>query len=212
MEYITSKCPHCKYKYRNRESNVPKVQIGSTAFICPNCGNLIMDNIMTEYEFMTERERKTFESEKLLKSSLLGNVVMIMFGLFMAIGGFVIGDATSIIIGLIFGGACLYFSISNVINNVRLADNKVVEQYIFESLRRTSDKEYREFLISYYATLKRKKRYYNPLENRQQIMSEYIKFVPIENQKEFENEFKILKSKITTLDKVMSAKDVTTLN
>lgn len=57
MQYTTTKCPHCGYRTRNRESGVPKVELGQTLICCPMCGKPIIDPILTEYEFMSERER-----------------------------------------------------------------------------------------------------------------------------------------------------------
>ena len=58
MQYTTTKCPHCGYRTRNRESGVPNVDIGQTLACCPMCDKPIIDPIYTEYEFMSKREQQ----------------------------------------------------------------------------------------------------------------------------------------------------------
>ena len=63
-----------RYRTRNHQSNVPKVQIGAPVLRCPKCGNLIFDTINIEYEFMTDKERESFTTESAQSSSFLKNI------------------------------------------------------------------------------------------------------------------------------------------
>lgn len=53
---------------------------------CPKCGQLILDGIATEYEFMTDREREKITTAGLLERSYLGNIRIIFRAVLYVVG------------------------------------------------------------------------------------------------------------------------------
>ena len=116
MQYITTSCRNCGFRTRNHESNVPSLQIGAPISRCPNCGHLILDIFATEYEFMTERERKKFTTEAALAKSYPGNILLILFGLFF--GGGMILSGEMMAFGLIFCIGSIAIGIFKICRNL----------------------------------------------------------------------------------------------
>lgn len=141
MQYLTTKCRNCGYRTRNRETGVPKVQIGMPILICPRCGHLILDSISTEYEFMTDKEKERFSSQSAFAHSLLGNIFYIVFGLILLISSITIGGGY-IAFGIICGGGIIALGVYQIIKNQESCNNKDIEQAVYESLKRTENKDY----------------------------------------------------------------------
>ncbi len=171
MRYLTSKCPHCGYIFRNRESGVPSVQLGLPVLVCPTCNNSVFDEIQTEYDFMTDSERGRFISEKAMQKGYLGNIIFIVVGIFLLIAGISIGNEY-IAVGLIGGIGCILIGVSQIMKNKRFTDNKIIETYVYESLLRTSNSSYTSFLQNKYESMG-KKRKYSPVPNRNDFMIKY---------------------------------------
>ena len=187
MRYTTTKCSNCGFRTRNHESNVPSVQLGSPVLHCPRCGHLILDTIATEYEFMTDYEREKFTTSSLLFKSFLGNVLFIVVGLFILIGGLITGD-DYVVLGVIFGGGCLCLGICQIIRNLKMRNEHIIEQAIYESLKRTQNVAYVSFIKESY-TINKIKRNYHPFPGKVTFIRNYAFFEEketyLENMKEF---------------------------
>ena len=59
MVYVTTKCPHCNYLYRNREGN-PIHQIDSPFVPCPKCGEFFVDPYREEWITKSPTKRRFF--------------------------------------------------------------------------------------------------------------------------------------------------------
>ena len=174
MTYTTTSCKNCGFKTRRRESGVPDVQIGCPIIRCPRCGHLILDNIATEYEFMTEKERSKFNTDDALSKSYLGNILFIIIGLIILVGGIASGGGY-IVAGLIFGLACIALGIYQIIRNVKLSNDNVIEQAIYQSLKRTANQSYVRFLEAAYITNYMGRKYI-PFTEKEKFMKEYQHF------------------------------------
>ena len=187
MRYTTTSCRNCGFKTRHHESNVPNVQIGSPILRCPKCGNLILDSIATEYEFMTDKERAKFTTENAQTASYPGNILFIIVGFALLIGGIVLGGGY-IAAGLIFGGGCIWLGISQIIENNKMSSEHIIEQAVYESLQRTKNSDYVEFIKQSYSANKIK-RQYRAYVGKNVFMGKYKIFESresyIENMKEF---------------------------
>ena len=169
MKYTTTKCRNCGFRTRSHESNVPNVQLGAPILPCPQCGHLILDSIATEYEFMTDAEREKFKTDSALVRSYPGNVLFIIMGLFLLIGGIANGN---ILFGLLFGAGCIVLGISRIIENSKMADEQIIEQEVYESLQRTKNIDYVKFIEESYAANKIKRRYH-PFDDKGAFMDEH---------------------------------------
>ena len=172
MIYTTTSCPNCGFRTRNHESNVPKMQLGAPVLRCPNCGNLILDNIAVEFEFMTDRERAKFTSDTALAHGLLGNISFILLGFFLLFVGIAIDD---VIVSLFAGGGSIALGISNLIRNNKLYHEHILEQAVYESLQRTKNKDYVEFIEQAYLANKIK-RHYRAFDDKNSFMEMYQTF------------------------------------
>lgn len=141
---------------------------------CPKCGHLILDSINTEFEFMTEGEKKNFSTQSALPKSYIGNILFIIVGLVLLIGGIATGDAY-LWAGLIGGGGCLAVGIYQIVRNQKLAGNEVIEQAVYESLQRTSNSKYVELIKTVYE-LNGIKKNYLPYDNKASFIEQYKKF------------------------------------
>lgn len=187
MRYTTTSCRNCGFKTRSHESNVPNVQIGSPILRCPRCGNLILDGIATEYEFMTDKERAKFTTENARTASYPGNILFIIVGFALLIGGIVLGGGY-IAAGLIFGGGCILLGISRIIKNNKMSSEQIIEQAVYESLQRTKNSDYVEFIKQSYSA-NEIKRQYRTYAGKDVFMNKYKIFETresyIDNMKEF---------------------------
>ena len=191
MQYTTTKCPNCGYKTRNHESNVPKVQLGMPVMRCPQCGRFILDVFATEYEFMTEKERASFTTQSALSKGYLGNAVFIVFGLIMLLAGCFEAIAVLAIIGV----ACIAMGGYQIIRNQKMAGDKLMEQMIYQSLRRTSNEEYVRFVKrAYYSN--GMSRTYLPMEDRDNYLEEHHSFEERSSYKKDMRDFEELCDKI----------------
>lgn len=149
MKYTTTSCKKCGFKTRNRESSLPSVQIGLPIIECPNCHNFILDSIITEYEFMSKSEKGRFEKNNAMLLSIPGNLIYIIMGLFFLIWGLsTTGDYS--IIAPIIGLILIMMGMAQIVKNIKIYINGNLEQEIYMSLKRTENKEYREFLERIY--------------------------------------------------------------
>ena len=187
MKYITTGCSNCGYITRNRESGVPKVQIGAPILRCPKCGHLILDSIQTEYEFMTESERANFSTQTALPNSYLYNILFIVIGLFFFIGGFTLKDEYRIIC-IVIGVICIALGIIQIVKNHKSARNETIEQAVYESLRRTADMQYVEYISNAYKECGIK-RNYTPYANKSAYLEKYGKFELRESYRQSMNDF-----------------------
>ena len=187
MRYTTTSCRNCGFRTRSHESNVPDVQLGAPILRCPKCGNLILDSIATEYEFMTDKERDKFTTESAQAKSYPGNILFIVVGFVLLIGGIVTGGGY-IAAGLIFGGGCIALGISQIIQNNKMCEEHIIEQAVYESLKRTKNKDYVEFIEQSYSANKIK-RHYSAFADKKIFMEKYQTFETresyIENMKVF---------------------------
>ncbi len=174
MRYTTTSCRSCGFRTRSYEGNVPDVQIGTPVLRCPKCGNLILDNIVTEYEFMTDREQSKFTTESAQARSYPGNILFIVMGFVLLIGGMSLGGGY-IAAGLIFGGGCLFVGISQIVENSKMSDKHIIEQAVYESLQRTKNSDYVDFITQSYSANKIK-RCYRPFEDKKIFMEKYKAF------------------------------------
>lgn len=207
MKYTTTKCRHCGYATRCFEGNVPKVQIGSPIIICPRCGNLILDSIITEFEFMTIEEKEKFSSELLTTKSTLKNIFLSIFGLILFIGSMFLGG-WYIAVGIIFGIGMIAISIIDIVKERKLCNEEVVEQAIYESLQRTKNMEYVQFIQKAYETNKLR-RNYTPFSDRNRFMKQYEKFEYRSSYKENMEEFNQLLELLKIENQVNKSKDST---
>lgn len=198
MKYITTSCKNCGYRTRNYESGVPSVQLDMPIFKCPKCGHLILDPIQTEYEFMTATEKANFSTQSALPKSYLGNILFIIVGVVLLIGGISLGDIY-VWAGLIFGGGCLALGIFQIIRNQKIANDQTIEQAVYESLQRTSNPKYVEFIIHNYE-LNGINRNYSPLSNRTAYIEKYNEFELRETYKQRMNTFNQFMELINTAD------------
>ena len=175
MKYITTKCRHCGYATRSHESGVPAVQIGQPIIKCPVCGNLIFDSIATEYEFMTDNEREKFSSENAEGKAIAANLFFIILGAIMLIAFCASGESGGIFTGLFAGGLSIAMGIIQIKRNSNMVNEKIIEQAVYESLKRTENKEYVEFLKNAYSDNKIK-RAYSLYQNRKDFMEKYKYF------------------------------------
>lgn len=177
MTYTTTKCRNCGYRTRNRETGpVPTLQIGPSVLLCPQCGHLILDNFSTEYEFMNDKEKTKFSTQKILRKSYKENILLIIFGLMFLIGGIVssvvISEIAPIIYGIIAGAIFIIGAILKIRRDQELAKEGVIERAIYESLYRTSNIQYVEFLSKAYAA-NRSKRKYAPYLEKETFMEQH---------------------------------------
>lgn len=187
MRYITTSCSNCGFRTRNHEGGVPSVQIGAPVLPCPKCGHLILDSIVTEYEFMTDGERKRFTTETAGIRVLIGNLFIILVGFFLLIGGLITGEEYTII-GLLFGGGIIGVGVFTVVKNIQMKNEQIIEQAVYESLQRTKNRDYVEFIKRTYMA-KNIKRYYRAFTDKNNFIEKYQTFETrksyIENMKAF---------------------------
>ena len=145
--YTTTRCRHCGYSTRLHEPDLPRVQLGQPVSKCVRCGNLIVDSIETEYEFMTEKEKQNFKPTYAFIKTLPSNIVTILLGILFLIGSLSF-DGILIVLGLLASGLCLFVGISTIFKNAKALDEKIMEQYVYESLQRTKNLKYVEYLLS----------------------------------------------------------------
>ncbi len=191
--YTTTKCRNCGYHTRSHERAVPNVQIGAPIFPCPNCGHLILDSIIAEYEFMTDRERVKFGSTVATVRTYPFNILAIIMGIIFFVVGITADSLT--VMYIIAAIVCFAVGVSNIISNSKAADEKVMEQAIYESLQRTKNVEYVKYIEATYAANKIK-RTYCPYTDRQAFIEQY-KYMEsrksyIENMESFDNLIKRL--------------------
>ncbi len=185
MQYTTTSCANCGYKTRYRESNVPSVQLGYPIQRCPKCGNLIVDSIATEYEFMTEIEKEKFSSEKLFFNSLKKNGLFIVFGLLFFIFGIVSEDGAA---GIIFGLISLGVGVYGMFDAKKSSKSEECEQAIYESLQRTKNSKYVDFIRNSYM-VSGIQRNYRPLESKEKFLEEHKNFESRYSYKQSMEEF-----------------------
>ena len=77
--------------------------------------------------------------------------------------------------GIIACAIGVYVGVSNIIENAKVADEKLLEQCVYESLQRTKNPKYVEYLTIMYAANKIK-RTYHPFKNRESFMEQYKYF------------------------------------
>ena len=183
MKYTTTKCRNCGYATRIHESGVSKLELDMPIQICPACGNLILDTIKTEYEFMLESEREIFSSKNYENKSILGFIFSLFAGLFFLILGFIIGEETTTIPLWIVSAFLFYICIRNRVNYSKISKNKLIEQAIYASLKRTSNKNYVKFLEILYLENKIK-RIFNPLKDKESYMKENVNLETLDYYKE----------------------------
>ena len=168
--YTTTKCRNCGYSTRSHERAVPNVQLGAPIFPCPNCGHLILDSIIAEYEFMTDSERGKFGSTVATVRTYPFNILAIIMGIFFFVVGITADSLT--VMYIIAAIVCFVVGVSNIIRNSKAADEKLVEQAVYESLQRTKNVEYVKFIEATYAANKIK-RTYRPYTDRQSFIEQY---------------------------------------
>lgn len=150
MTYTTTKCPHCGYKTRNRETGVPEVQLGQTILNCPNCGNIIIDPINTEWEFMADYEKRKFTATSIQRNNIVASIIKIIIAIVFFVGSITTADAFYIIIGIVIAVWLVIDSIYSIIKDNDALENGVLDKAIEESILRTSNKTYVSFLEKYY--------------------------------------------------------------
>ncbi len=171
MRYISTHCPHCGYAIRHGETQVPKVQIGPPVQPCPKCRQLCLDPIATEYEFMTEEEKNKFTSQHALLRSLLSTIIFFIIGISFLIGGISEEVTGAIVAGIIN----IVFSVLLTAYNIYSAKNKNVEQWVYESLQRTSIPLYLEMLKNVYST-NNVNRKYSPYVRKTEFLKSHKNF------------------------------------
>ena len=185
MQYTTTSCPHCGYKTRNSETGVSNVELGQTIIVCPNCKNLIIDTISTEYEFMTPYERSKYSStSRILTKYNFGALLLVVFGLFFLIGGFTMSGEYKVL-GIIIGTSLLCYGITQFIKVHKAKKLNIGEQIIYESLLRTSNSDYVKALKSIYNG----KRVYSPLDNRNTIIKNNSNYSTKEVHSRYQTQF-----------------------
>lgn len=194
MQYTTTSCRNCGFRTRSHESNVPDVQIGCPVLRCPRCGHLILDSIATEYEFMTSKEREKMSTSSAVEQSYLGNLVFIIFGALLLIGGLVTGEGY-VGMGLLFGGALIALGISQIVKNQKTANENIIEQAIYESLQRTQNEKYVKFIQESYNS-SGIDRDFKSFANRTSFLKQYSYFESrrtyMQNMQEFDNLMKLI--------------------
>ena len=190
MQYTTTKCPHCGYRTRNRESGVPKVELGQTLACCPMCGKPIIDPINTEYEFMTEKEQEKWSTSHITGVETTRGIIMIIIGIALFVFGLISGGGTGIFFSLFLGGGMIAMAVRKFILVEKADSYNIGEQAIYESLLRTSNANYVKLLKNAYG----EERTYKPLVNRSEIINDYKKYSTEDVHERYEKEFlKLLK-------------------
>ena len=137
MVYTTTKCPHCGYRTRNRETGIQNVELGQPLACCPMCGKPIIDPIKTEYEFMTEKEQQKWTTKSLANADIWRGVVTLILGLIL----FVVGIFSKVAGGVVFallGVGLVAMGIRRFVTVHKAEALNIGEQAIYESLLRTS--------------------------------------------------------------------------
>ena len=202
MQYTTTKCPHCGYRTRNRETGVSRVELGQTLACCPKCDKPIIDPIYTEYEFMSKRERKKWSTRHLVTVDAIRGIILLIMGGFFFVLGITSGDTYGIVVALLMGGVPILTGISRFFSIKKALSSNVVEQIIYESLLRTSNNNYVKLLEQSYG----KKRTYKPIQNRSEVIIYYKKYSTEDIHKRFEEEFSKLLNIIEDEDNIGDTK------
>ena len=182
--HVTTKCPHCNYRTRNQEELGPKIQLGQTIFCCPRCDKPMIDPFYTEYEFMSENERRKFTTKRLASSGIANGISLILLAIFLIAGGIAIAETVAIILTSILGVAALWMATSEFIDVFRAKKLNVGEQAIYESLLRTSNVDYVNLLKQY-----DQKHEFQPISNRAEMINDLKQYstedIHEANEKEF---------------------------
>ena len=181
MKYTTTRCSKCGYATRLHDSETPDFQIGMPVFKCPKCGNLLVDSIATEYEFLTQSERESLQ--KSYKKSVIANIVLILVGYIVPIVGFMASGEIGVI-GYVIPACSTLIGLVNLIKNGILYSKDFTEKLIYYSLKRTSNPEYVRFIVSAYRQMDIR-RGYRSYRDREKFMKEY-EYLEDEKDKSFE--------------------------
>ena len=155
MRYITTWCRNCGFKTRNQETGVPNVQLGPPISRCPKCGKLILDSIATEYEFMSDKERAKFTTKRAYIASIPGNIIYVVLGLILFVGGIIAGEAFATSMLFLFGVGFMAWGTFHIIQNNKMKNEPIIEQAVYESLQRTKNINYVKFIEKMYSANKK---------------------------------------------------------
>jgi len=118
----------------------------------------MLDPIQTEFEFMTDFQKKSFYASTASINGILGNLIYIIAGaLFLGFSG--TAEDEYIVIGSIIGILLLAMGIGQIISNYKFLKSSTLEKEIVKSLIRTSNKRYVEFLSIVYNNAKLNRKY-----------------------------------------------------
>ena len=207
MVYTTTKCPHCGYRTRNRETGIQNVELGQTLACCPMCGKPIIDPIKTEYEFMTEKEQQKWTTKSLANADIWRGVVTLILGLIL----FVVGIFSKVAGGVVFallGVGLVAMGIRRFVTVHKAEALNIGEQAIYESLLRTSNTEYVNLLKLAYG----ENREYNPIVDRDKMIEGLKEYSTPEVHERFEKDFLELLNFIKNQEGEIDAKEAKLTN
>lgn len=208
MRYTTTSCKNCGYKTRDHEANTPDVQIGAPVLRCPKCGNWIFDLISTEYEFMTPKEQSKFTGEAVEGRGALGGMLFITAGIVMLVLGIAGGGAVG---GLLAGGLGMWCGISQIKNASKISEEKIVEQQVYQSLQRTKNEKYVEFVAQIYSEAEID-REYHPFADKETFLEKYKEFETRESYVEAMKIFDEVLSEIADIESVEESTSSISIN
>lgn len=173
MKYTTTRCRNCGFATRFMEIGVPKFQLGMPLIICPKCQHLILDSIRTEFEFMTEKQRKKLLSHSIALGFYLSCVFFFLFGVISIIAVSISESSSAEIAVFVIVGICLmFFSVYKFVKFFLEIKSGIIEHAIYMSLQRTSNETYVEFLKTCYEKNGIKK-IFSAFSGKNDILSNY---------------------------------------
>jgi hypothetical protein len=158
MKYTTTRCPYCGNVTRNNESGVPSVQLGVPVIKCNKCSQYMLDPIQTEFEFMTDTQKNSFNSNVASRRGIAGNLIFIIAGVLFIIGS-LSAEGEYVAITIVIGSLLLLMGVGQMIGNNKVIKEKTLEKEVYRSLIRRSNSDYVDFLSRLYRGSKSKKDY-----------------------------------------------------
>ena len=134
---------------------------------------------------MTESERGKFSSEGYSVSSAIRRAISFILGFAIILVGIMSGSEGVIVGGVIVGVILIIIGIFRFVAIGKVDSQNICEQFIYESLLRTSNKNYVDLLKKAYG----EERIYSPLPNRSEVIKEYQKYSTEEVHTKCEKEF-----------------------
>ncbi len=188
--YTTTACRNCDFKTRKHKRDVPNLDFCCPVSICPKCQTLMIDPIYAEYEFMTDKEKGKFTRENIQKRTYITSVFWLLVSIGILILSLSLGGTFNTIVGLLVAGVGMFNFIISLLSLQESKKNESIEQAIYESLKRTSNQDYIDFLNRF------GERKYIPFLDKEIFMEKYRYFEERESYKQEMEKFIILMDSI----------------